>query len=170
VILDRELSAIYGVETRALNQAVKRNGERFPEDFMFQLTAEEVELSRSQTVILNLAYRDRISHPLGGELEPSAAPSIIPRPAAGESLPMFHLSWSHYCDPSPSSVRPCPGQRASICPPISIRVLPVRRCVLTFPAARPFQGLRAQEFPLAIAEPSPTFSPTLPPTFFSNGS
>ena len=53
MILDRELAAIYGVETRTLNQAVKRNGERFPEDFMFQLTAEEVELSRSQTVILN---------------------------------------------------------------------------------------------------------------------
>jgi hypothetical protein len=53
VILDRELAAIYGVETRTLNQAVKRNSERFPEDFMFQLTAEEVELSRSQTVILN---------------------------------------------------------------------------------------------------------------------
>jgi ORF6N domain len=53
VILDRELAAIYGVETRTLNQAVKRNGERFPEDFMFQLTAEEVELSRSQSVILN---------------------------------------------------------------------------------------------------------------------
>jgi hypothetical protein len=53
VILDRELAAIYGVETRTLNQAVKRNGARFPEDFMFQLTAEEVELSRSQTVILN---------------------------------------------------------------------------------------------------------------------
>ena len=53
VILDRELAAIYGVETRMLNQAVKRNNERFPEDFMFQLTAEEVELSRSQTVILN---------------------------------------------------------------------------------------------------------------------
>ncbi|MDB6012891.1 MAG: hypothetical protein JWL65_5141 [Gammaproteobacteria bacterium] len=53
VILDRELAAIYGVETRTLNQAVKRNDERFPEDFMFQLTAEEVELSRSQSVILN---------------------------------------------------------------------------------------------------------------------
>ena len=53
VILDRELAAIYGVETRTLNQAVKRNSERFPEDFMFQLTAEEVRLSRSQTVILN---------------------------------------------------------------------------------------------------------------------
>ena len=53
VILDREPAAIYGVETRMLNQAVKRNSERFPEDFMFQLTAEEVELSRSQIVILN---------------------------------------------------------------------------------------------------------------------
>jgi ORF6N domain len=53
VILDRELAAIYGVETRTLNQAVKRNSERFPEDFTFQLTVEEAELLRSQTVILN---------------------------------------------------------------------------------------------------------------------
>ena len=53
MIPDRELAAIYGVETRMLNQAVKRNSERFPEDFVFQLTAEEVELSRSQSVILN---------------------------------------------------------------------------------------------------------------------
>jgi len=53
VILDRELAAIYGVETRTLNQAIKRNIERFPEDFMFQLTREEAELSRSQSVILN---------------------------------------------------------------------------------------------------------------------
>ncbi len=41
VMLDRDLAEMYGVETRALNQAVKRNGERFPEDFMFQLTNEE---------------------------------------------------------------------------------------------------------------------------------
>jgi ORF6N domain len=53
VILDRELAAIYGVETRALNQSVKRNIERFPEDFMFQITAKEAESSRSQIVILN---------------------------------------------------------------------------------------------------------------------
>ena len=52
VILDRELAAVYGVETRTLNQAVKRNGERFPEDFMFQLNQDEVEGSRSQSVIL----------------------------------------------------------------------------------------------------------------------
>jgi ATP-dependent Clp protease ATP-binding subunit ClpA len=53
VILDRELAAIYGATTKRLNEQVKRNRDRFPEDFMFQLTAEEVELSRSQTVILN---------------------------------------------------------------------------------------------------------------------
>jgi hypothetical protein len=52
VILDRELAAIYGVETRVLNQAVRRNLERFPRDFMFQISREEAERSRSQIVIL----------------------------------------------------------------------------------------------------------------------
>jgi ORF6N domain len=52
VIIDRELAAIYGVETRTFNQAIKRNAGRFPEDFMFQLTREEAMASRSQTVIL----------------------------------------------------------------------------------------------------------------------
>ena len=41
VIIDRDLAAIYGVETRVLNQAVKRNADRFPRDFMFQLTRDE---------------------------------------------------------------------------------------------------------------------------------
>ena len=41
VILDRDLAAIYGVTTGRLNEAVKRNAKRFPEDFVFQLTAEE---------------------------------------------------------------------------------------------------------------------------------
>ncbi|MGH9971655.1 MAG: ORF6N domain-containing protein [Pyrinomonadaceae bacterium] len=41
VLIDADLAGIYGVETRALNQAVKRNSERFPEDFIFQLRAEE---------------------------------------------------------------------------------------------------------------------------------
>ena len=42
VILDRDLAILYDVETRALNQAVQRNIERFPEDFMFKLTREEI--------------------------------------------------------------------------------------------------------------------------------
>src|SRR6266403_1246609 len=50
VILDTDLAKIYGVETRALNQALKRNQERFPEDFAFELTREEI-LGISQTVI-----------------------------------------------------------------------------------------------------------------------
>ena len=53
VILDRDLAALYGIETRALKQAVRRNTERFPEDFMFQLTDEEVETMVSQNVIPN---------------------------------------------------------------------------------------------------------------------
>lgn len=52
VMLDRDLAILYGVETRALNQAVRRNIRRFPEDFMFQLTKQEVNLLRSQIVIL----------------------------------------------------------------------------------------------------------------------
>ena len=50
VMLDRDLASMYGVETRALNQAVKRNAERFPEDFMFQLTATEWDNLKSQFV------------------------------------------------------------------------------------------------------------------------
>jgi hypothetical protein len=62
VMLDNDLAEMYGVETRVLKQAVKRNIDRFPEDFMFEMTIEEAEnLSRSQIVILkrgaNIKYR-----------------------------------------------------------------------------------------------------------------
>ena len=53
VILDQDLARLYGVETKRLNEQVKRNIERFPEDFMFQLTKEEAESSRSQFATLN---------------------------------------------------------------------------------------------------------------------
>ena len=53
VMLDSDLAMLYGVETRTLNQAVKRNIKRFPEDFMFQLTQDEASHSRSQFVTLN---------------------------------------------------------------------------------------------------------------------
>lgn len=48
VMIDSELAEMYGVETKVLNQAVKRNLDRFPEDFMFQLTSEESENLKSQ--------------------------------------------------------------------------------------------------------------------------
>ena len=53
VMIDRDLAELYGVETRTLNQAVKRNLQRFPEDFMFQMTSEELENWKSQIVISN---------------------------------------------------------------------------------------------------------------------
>ncbi len=54
VMLDVDLAVIYGYTTKAFNQQIKRNEERFPDDFRFQLTAEELEdLSRSQNVTLN---------------------------------------------------------------------------------------------------------------------
>lgn len=52
VMVDVDLASLYGVEIRALNQAVSRNSDRFPRDFMFQLTAQEAASLRSQSVIL----------------------------------------------------------------------------------------------------------------------
>jgi hypothetical protein len=51
VMLDSDLAPLYGVQTRELVQAVKRNAERFPEDFMFRLTTQELARLRSQSVI-----------------------------------------------------------------------------------------------------------------------
>src|SRR5262245_33274786 len=59
VLLDADLAKLYGVSTGALNQAVKRNSERFHEDFMFRLTANETDnLNLSQTVIGSHKHRD----------------------------------------------------------------------------------------------------------------
>jgi len=59
VMLDRDLAKLYDVTTAALNQAVRRNRDRFPEDFMFQLTSDEVvQLNRSQNVIGSEKHRD----------------------------------------------------------------------------------------------------------------
>jgi len=57
VMLDRDLAQLYGVETKALKQAVRRNMERFPEDFMFEMSKEELEQWRSQTVTSNSGDR-----------------------------------------------------------------------------------------------------------------
>ncbi len=53
VMIDRDLAELYGVETKVLKQAVRRNTERFPEDFMFEMNKEEVENWRSQMVTSN---------------------------------------------------------------------------------------------------------------------
>jgi len=53
IMIDRDLAELYGVETRILNQVVKRNAKRFPDDFMFKLTSEEMINWKSQIVISN---------------------------------------------------------------------------------------------------------------------
>lgn len=53
VMLDADLAMLYGVETKVLNQAVRRNFDRFPTDFMFRLTSKEILFLRSQSVTLN---------------------------------------------------------------------------------------------------------------------
>jgi hypothetical protein len=59
VLLDAELAALYGVSTKRLNEQVKRNAERFPEDFLFRLSAVEVEaLNRSQIATGSQKHRD----------------------------------------------------------------------------------------------------------------
>ena len=56
VMLDRDLAELYQVETKVLNQAVKRNLDIFPKDFMFQLSAEEWKFLRSQFVTLKRSF------------------------------------------------------------------------------------------------------------------
>ena len=63
VMLDFDLAELYQVETRALNQAVKRNAERFPKDFMFQLTEHEWSLMSSQIVTTSIRKRPKSALP-----------------------------------------------------------------------------------------------------------
>src|SRR5688572_25431848 len=63
VMIDADLAELYGVQTRALNQAVKRNLERFPADFMFQLSAKEFENWRSQIVMSKPGARMGLRRP-----------------------------------------------------------------------------------------------------------
>jgi len=63
VMLDRDLAELYGVPTKVLNQAVGRNAKRFPADFMFQLSKEEVEEWRSQLVTSNSAAKMGLRRP-----------------------------------------------------------------------------------------------------------
>src|SRR5262245_10928656 len=63
VMFDADLAALYGVPTKVLNQAVKRGSERFPEDFMFQLSKEELENWRSQFVTSNPSAKMGLRRP-----------------------------------------------------------------------------------------------------------
>lgn len=73
VILDADLARIYGVETRTLNQAVKRNADRFPEDFAFQLTNTEYAALRSQFVISKTTAHDATAGRLAAPSPPAVS-------------------------------------------------------------------------------------------------
>jgi hypothetical protein len=62
VMLDRDLAKLYGVETRHLKQAIRRNNKRFPEDFMFQMSPEEFGIWRSQ-IVISKSDRQGLRHP-----------------------------------------------------------------------------------------------------------
>lgn len=59
VILDSDVAKLYGIETKAVNQAVKRNADKFPSDYMFHLEKEDVEHLRSQNVTANISAKSR---------------------------------------------------------------------------------------------------------------
>ena len=62
VMLDKDLAELYGVETKVLNQAVKRNIERFPDDFIFQLNKDEWEFLRSQIVTIKNGRGEHVKY------------------------------------------------------------------------------------------------------------
>lgn len=64
VMLDSDLAELYGVETKVLNQAVKRNLKRFPEDFLFRLTRDEFEILKSQIVTSSSEWGGKRKQPL----------------------------------------------------------------------------------------------------------
>jgi hypothetical protein len=66
-MLDKDLAELYGVSTKRLNEQVRRNLARFPEDFMFQFTAEEGDALRSQIATSNKGRGGRRYHPYAGE-------------------------------------------------------------------------------------------------------
>lgn len=80
VLLAQQLASLYGVETKALNQAVQRNLERFPADFMFRLEREDMAVLRSQTVTLNAQAIDskQVLSSLGLAAERGANAKYLP--------------------------------------------------------------------------------------------
>lgn len=83
VMLDFDLAEIYGIETRVFNQSVTRNIERFPDDFMFQLSKEEFENLKSQIVISSWGGRRKMPYAFT-ELGVSMLSSVLRSPKAIE--------------------------------------------------------------------------------------
>jgi hypothetical protein len=84
VMLDRDLAALYEVQTKALNQAVKRNITRFPPDFMFQLTYDEFENLRSQIESLERS-------------QPSRSQIVTLKTSRGQNLKYLPFAFTELC-------------------------------------------------------------------------
>lgn len=104
VILDTDLAALYGVETKVFNQAVKRNIERFPEDFMFQLTEEEI-------AILKCHFGTSNSH--GGAplfalcLHRTRCGDAVKRTSQHSRGACEHRNHARFCTPAPAASNRC---------------------------------------------------------------
>lgn len=87
VLLDADLAVLYGVETRVLNQAIKRNRERFPADFMFRLSEKELEAWRSHFVMSNPGAKMGLRRPPHAFTEHGAlmAATVLNSPRAVEA-------------------------------------------------------------------------------------
>jgi aromatic ring-opening dioxygenase LigB subunit len=79
VMLDRDLALIYGVEVKRLNEQVKRNTERFPEEFCFRLTSEEFSEAKSQNATLVSATSRNYKQPLAFTEQGAYALSFVLR-------------------------------------------------------------------------------------------
>ena len=110
VLLDRDVAELYGVETRVVNQAVKRNLERFPEGYILELTSDECP--RSQILTLN-------GKPLPLLLSPASTPPVRrPRQRPLLNQRTRRTSATRILQPAPSAARPnvfCFGSRAQRC-------------------------------------------------------
>jgi hypothetical protein len=103
VLLDEDLSALYGVETRVLVQQVRRNEKRFPADFMFQLSAEEFSDLKSQFVISSGGHGGRRKRPLVFTEQGVAMLSgVLRRRRSNEEWASTTISWGRSSMPSVS--------------------------------------------------------------------
>jgi len=137
VMLDRDLAQIYGVPTKVFNQAVKRNRQRFPEDFMFRLSQEEaktLQASRSQTVTLKRGQNIKYLPYAFTEYGALMAANILNSPRAvqmsiltnGNRVVSKHLTF-HRCERNriPRGGPPNPGRQ------LNAAAMTARRAVAT---------------------------------------
>jgi hypothetical protein len=95
VLLDSDLAALYGVSTKALNQAVKRNPERFPPDFIFHLRIEETRSLRSQFVTLKRGEHVKYRPYAFTEQGLAMLSSVLKNMRTGERTRLACWRWRH---------------------------------------------------------------------------